>query len=68
MTDSGAKTSFFDQFALGREYKRVYNRVAQPSHPLSIQLVAFWREKEKDGEVPGHGGRVILGRVQWLFF
>ena len=49
MTDSGAKTSFFDQFALGREYKRVYNRVAQPSHPLSIQLVAFWREKEKDG-------------------
>ena len=61
MTDSGAKTSFFDQFALGPEYKRVYRRVAEPSHPLSIQLVAFWREKEEDGGIVA--GRDVPSRA-----
>jgi hypothetical protein len=49
MTGAGVKPSFFDQFALGSEFKRAYTPVAEPCHPHSVQLIEFWHEKESTG-------------------
>ena len=49
------RTSLFDQFALGPENRHAYTPVSEPKHPSSLQLIQFWREREK-------AGGLVIGR------